>query len=359
MIVLYILVLFALSGYSYSLVDPNLTLFSSPVWITIREWAVTLGYYHRDWSWYIYVGIILLMSAFHLYFVRHESRYKPLTLAFVAVAALYTAYPFLSHDFFNYLFDAKILTFYHENPYVMKALDFPYDPWIRFMHWTHRSYPYGPFFLVLTLVPSFLSGAKFIVDYLLFKLLFAVFYLIAVIFLTRIKKIYGLFFATHPVVLLEGLVNSHNDLIAVAFGTVGVYYLVKKGRPYLGTLFMILSLGIKYLTFPFLLLSKKDKRRNYLALAGFGGILLYTIFFKELQPWYFLNLFILLPFFEVLMLESWIFSVGLMLSYYSFVRLGEWTMVGDTPLKYFIILVFLVLNIVYLKVRGTMVKQRL
>jgi len=87
-------------------------------------------------------------------FIRNFKRYNPLLISILIGVGLLFSYPFLSHDLFNYLFDAKIVTFYHQNPYILKALDFPSDPWLRFMHWTHRTYPYGPSFLFLTLVPS-------------------------------------------------------------------------------------------------------------------------------------------------------------------------------------------------------------
>ena len=58
------------------------------------------------------------------------------------------SYVAFSYDLFNYIFDAKIITFYHQNPYFHKALDYPGDPMLSFMRWTHRVYPYGPIWLV-------------------------------------------------------------------------------------------------------------------------------------------------------------------------------------------------------------------
>ncbi|MFS8160257.1 MAG: hypothetical protein ACMG6E_08635, partial [Candidatus Roizmanbacteria bacterium] len=97
-------------------------------------------------------------------------------------------YPLLSKDFFNYLFDAKILTFYHQNPYLHKALDYPLDPWLRFMNWTHRVYPYGPAFLPITLIPSFLSFGKLIINFALFKALFALAYIHSTYLLTKMDR---------------------------------------------------------------------------------------------------------------------------------------------------------------------------
>jgi len=103
-------------------------------------------------------GILLAIFVFILlYFVKglNNNKYEKLKKLFIILIAVniligLISYPAYSHDLFNYMFDAKIATFYQQNPYLYKALDFPTDPWLRFMHWTHRYYPYGPSFLLLS-----------------------------------------------------------------------------------------------------------------------------------------------------------------------------------------------------------------
>ena len=353
MIFVYVPFLLAFALYSYSLVDPNITLINSPVWERVRESAVQLGYYHRDWSWIIYLLSIVALFMFHRLFMKHARKYNPVVLALIIGLVLLIAYPFLSHDFFNYLFDAKILTLYHKSPYLFKALDFPHDPWIRFMHWTHRTYPYGPLFLVFSIIPSFISGGKFIADYFLFKLMFTAMYVASTWLLSRIKREYGLLFATHPLVIIEALVNGHNDIVAVTIALVGMWFLLKKNRPYLGGLFLILSSGIKYMTLPFVFISKKNLMRNKLALAGFLAVVVFLLFYQDIQPWYFLNLFVMVPFFASVIEGSWIFLLGLLVSYYPFVRYGEWINLWDVPMKQVIVAAFLALNVLYLIVHGT------
>ena len=221
----YSLILLVLSIYSYSLVDPNLTFVSNRWWEFFRERMIELGYYRRDLSWLIYLSIIILLFAAYFYFKKKYKRLNALKLAIIISALTLISYPFLSHDFFNYMFDAKLVTYYHVNPYLFKALDFPSDPWIRFMHWTHRTYPYGPIFLLITLLPSYFSLGKFFLSFLFFKLTFIAFYLLAVYYLNKLNKRYAILFATNPLVIIEGLVNSHNDLISVSLAIIGAYFL--------------------------------------------------------------------------------------------------------------------------------------
>ena len=67
-------------------------------------------------------------------------------------------------------------------------------------------------------------------------------------------------FATHPLIIMEGLLNLHNDLIGVCLAIIGFYYLLKN-KNIQARLLLTASFGIKYLTLPFLFISKKIHNR--------------------------------------------------------------------------------------------------
>lgn len=350
MIALYGVVLAFLSLYSYALIDPNLSLMSNKYWVMFRDPMVQFGYYHRDQSWYAYLTLVLLLFIFHYLFLRHYKRYNPLRIALGVGGILLFSYPFLSHDFFNYIFDAKILTVYGQNPYLHKALDYPTDEWLRFMHWTHRSYPYGPFFLVLTLIPSYLAVGKFILNYFFFKALFVGLYGLGVYFLGKLDKRSAIEFATHPLIIIEGVVATHNDLIAVALGIIGFYYLFKQNQVW-GRVLFVLSAMIKYTTMPLpFVMTDKKNWINWVVLIVQISLLAYLSFFREIQQWYFLTLFAYMPLYKSIIQKSNIFLFGLLLSYYPYIYLGGWD--GDEKLwwKHIIIGVFAIFNILYLLV---------
>ena len=346
MIALYYFLLFILSIYSYALVDPNLTLVSSDWWAIFRLKMVELGYYRRDISWLIYLVIIILLFVFNYFFIQKYKHLSVIKIAIFTGLILLFSYPFLSHDFFNYMFDAKIATFYHKNPYFYKALDFPNDPWLRFLQWTHRTYPYGPTFLLITIIPSFLSFGKFVLSFLFFKLTFIIFYVFAVFFLNKLNKRYAIIFATNPLIIIEGLVNSHNDLIGVALAIIGIYYLLESKGLY-SRLFFILSVGVKYITFPVLFLMCSHVRWNKVIFTFLIGIMLYLSIKSEIQPWYFINVFVFLPFYNKLINRLNIFFFGLLLSYYPYIRFGGWDTLEKINLKHLIIGAFLIFNLVY------------
>lgn len=342
----YFIAIFIFSIYSYSLVDLNLTLFNHKAWDNFRNFIIQIGYFNRGLSTTIFVSGIIILTC--LYLLVKKIKPDPIKLALVIGLVSLIAYPFLSHDFFNYMFDAKILTFYGKNPYLFRALDFPADHWIRFMHWTHRVYPYGPTFLPITLIPSFLSGGKFILSLFFFKLTFASFYLAAVWAVNKIDKNKALIIATHPLIIIEGLITPHNDLIAVSLGLIGIYLSFKKSL-WSRAIFIISGL-IKYSTLPILILSKKSSWLNIFALIGTLALLSYLTFYKEIQPWYFLNLFIFVPFFPNLISKIDIFLFGLLSSYYPYIMLGGWDKQYKVDLKHQIIFYFFITNLLTLGV---------
>ena len=362
----YSIILILFSIYSYALVDLNLTLINHPLWSTFREQIIQIGYFKRDISWHIYLLLVLLLIVFNFIFLKKYKEINILKIALITGVITLFSYPFLSHDFFNYLFDAKILTFYHKNPYLFTALDFPNDHWTRFMHWTHRTYPYGPTFLFITIIPSFLSFGKFVLSFFFFKLTFFFFYFISTFLLNKINKQYAVFFAVNPLVIIEGLNSLHNDLIAVSLSIIGIYFLLKnknKGKKILGRLFLLFSAGIKYMTLPLLFLKVNSKNTkcniNLMILISTLIVLAHLTFYSEIQPWYFLILFAFLPFYYSFIKDLFIFFAGLLFSYYPYIRLGGWDTKEKVELKHLIILIFFLINVIYLIYLQIVKKKRI
>lgn len=346
-----------LALYSFSLLDPNLTVVNTDLWTQFRNAMVEFGYFHRTASAVVYVTLIGLLTFFHLHFLRNSKKFSVMRLAILTAILLLFSYPFLSHDLFNYMFDAKILTFYHQNPYLHKASDFPSAHELRFMHWTHRTYPYGPSFLPLTLVPSFLGLGKFSVTFLTFKIFFAAFYLLGIRALNKMNPQWAMFFATQPLVLIEGLMNNHNDLIAVSLGLIGIQLLWSK-KTVSSRIFFLLSGGVKYITLPLVFLQKNPKSLSVRVAFGLIlSLLLYLSFSQEVQPWYFLSLFVFIPYAFELIKRLQLFFVGLLLSYYPFVLYGTWGESQNVLLKHRVMILFVMINLVVLVIQRKKLKS--
>ncbi|MFA5136116.1 MAG: hypothetical protein WC489_01850 [Patescibacteria group bacterium] len=332
---IYSIILIFLCLYSYVLIDPNITFVQHPFWVRFREFVIEVGYYRRDISWILYFGILLLLYLFHFYFIKNHQKIRILQLVGIISVIFIFSYPFFSHDFFNYMFDARIFTWYGKNPYLYKALDFPADQWTRFMHWTHRTYPYGPFFLLLSFIPSFFGFGKFTITFVLFKIMFIGFYVLSVFFLQKLNKKWAVLYATHPFIIVEGLVNGHNDLIGLCLAIIGIYYILKKKNA-MGRVILLLSIGIKYINLPVSLV-RNAKTFVLVSFVLQCAILVYISFRMEIQPWYFLSLFAYLPFFPNFISRLNLFFFGLLVSYYPYIRLGGWDRVERVNIKHQII----------------------
>jgi hypothetical protein len=170
--------------------------------------------------------------------------------------------------------------------------------------------------------------------------------------MSRINKTHALFLATQPLILWEGLVAGHNDLMALSLGIAGLYFLIEN-RGWTGRLMLLLSAAIKYTSAPYLLLMGKGKYSVYTNAIAFLGIIAmigYFAVFREIQQWYFLNLLLFLPMYPGIVSRLQPLYLGLLLSYYPLIRVGEWETGSFWTSKEGIVMVFLAANIVYLAV---------
>jgi len=350
----YLIVVIGLFFYSYTQVDLNLTLSEWSVWQIAQKFFQHIGYFQRPLSTFFYVVIILLLYLFYFLFLRLAKigKIRGIWGLVIATTVILTfSYNAFSYDLFNYMFDAKIVAHYRQNPYEHKALDYPGDPMLSFMHSTHRTYPYGPVWLVLT-APLSLGINFFLPTFFLFKSLTSLSFIGTAFFISRILKsaspqneILGtIFFALNPIVLIESLVSSHNDITMMFFAVLGLYLLIKKHYIF-SFLFLFLSIGIKFATILllpiFIYIAIKqfrhesiDFKKVFAIIFILMAIAVFVTSFAsgtnknpELQPWYFLMLF---PFAalvaqkRIVTILTICVSFGMLLSYIPYIQTGEW-----------------------------------
>jgi len=364
----YWLVAFFFTLYSYSQIDLNLTLFSNQFYQAFQQQMIKLGYFNRPLSAFIYLTLIIFLFAnYYLLIVLTKKRKLRLSqiwlLILVAAAIFLFSYPAFSHDIFNYIFDVRILLYHKANPWMYTALDFPIDPWTRFMHWTHRTYPYGPFWIITSIIPYTLSFGKFTLALFNFKLLFLLSYLgscwLVYKILFRINKkqsILGLvFFAFNPLVLNESIISPHLDIVMVFLGLLAIYLILIK-KKILGIFSLLLSILTKYATVGYIpILSPKIKfnKKLWLMIGLTFAAILGQIYIREILPWYFLPLIALLVLSSVSFLKIilWGISLGGVLYYLPFIYIGEYTPYVKT-LRIYLFLIPILLSIVFVILRS-------
>ena len=319
MIVLYLITLLVLGIYSYSQIDLNLTLLQTPWFLNFQNQMIQLGYFNRQLSTTIFLVITFFFFLSYIFFLLWAERLTIKNMAVlvgsVAILGL-VSYPAFSHDIFNYIFDARILVYHHANPYTSTALMFPQDSWTRFMNWTHRTYPYGPVFLPISVLVYILGLNKFILTLFWFKALMVAAYVGSSYLIYKMAGKKGLvLFALNPLIIYEGIVAGHMDVVMLFLALAAVYY---KSR-----ILWLLSAGVKYVT---ILLWPRLALKWLVILAYAGAVA--QIFSRELLPHYFivpLGISALAPNNRLIMWSAIIISlVLLLLRYYPFLSTGVW-----------------------------------
>lgn len=334
MITLYLFLLFLLGIFSFSQIDLNLTLFSNAQFINFQKNLIYLGYYQRSFSTVIFISLTLTLMLFSYFLIKTgESLSIKKILAIICALAVLGifAYPAFSHDIFNYIFDAKILMYYGADPYITTPLMFKDDSWTRFMHWTHRTYPYGPLFLPISALFYALGFGKFTLTLLSFKVLMTASYCFTCWIIYRWKgKSALLFFASNPLIIYETLIAGHLDILMLLFMLLSLYlWQVKKHT--ISLVLFLASIGIKYMSIVLLPLYilKIDKKWYGISvlLLTFMGTLI-QIANREFLPHYWIVFFGVCSIFvtqiklrAILLVIS---IIMLLIRYIPFIYTGQW-----------------------------------
>ena len=334
----YILLIIALFFYSFTQVDLNLTLSQASIYQTLEKQFQYIGFFQRPLSAVIFSTIVFFLFVFYVLFLYLAKKGKMeikkiTTLIFLTFIILVFSYNAFSYDLFNYIFDAKIITHYQQNPYLHKPLDFASDPMLNFMRWTHRLYPYGPSWLVLTVPLTFAGANFFLLTFFLFKLLMGLSFLGSCFLIYKISEILfpqnkifnTVFWAFNPLIIVEGLISAHNDMPMIFFALLSIFLYLNKKKLY-SFLSLLFSFGIKYSTGVLLpifvlvaYLEKTKKKINWEKI--FILSVLFSVFTVVIvsqrttfQPWYLALSFSLASFVSR---KYYIFIPALILSFFS------------------------------------------
>lgn len=264
----YLLVLGLYALFSYSLTDPNLVLTSwSPYW-QFQQWLWQTFFTNAPLLTYTFIGLITILSLIYtqlLISINQATSLPLLTLKKVLIVIflfslpLLVSYNALSHDVFNYIFNAKMVVVYHANPHHQTALDFAHDQWTRFMHNTHTPAPYGYGWTAVSLIPFGLGWQKFLPTWLLFRAFSWLSLLLTTLSIWWVVKHTGrapLSWAKiaigllSPLLLIEIISNSHNDLwmMAPAILSLGLMAVPKRNKRHVAMAvgLLLFSVSIKW-----------------------------------------------------------------------------------------------------------------
>jgi hypothetical protein len=381
----YIFFIGSYAVYSYAHTDPNIVYSYHPLFVSFQKQMWFLGMDERLLSTVVYVSIIAgLFYAYKSLLIGISKKTittKQLSkVVGIAIALLLIANPALSHDLYNYLFNARMVVEYQTNPHTHNALEFANDPWTRYMHNTHTVAPYGYGWTALSLIPYALGFESLKLTMITFKGSMVIFFALLIIFQKKLQSVYknnthefSLWaFIINPLVLIETFGNGHNDVVMMGLAMCAVWFFQvylrdkKMSALLFSTLALALSVSIKYASIVLVggsvinWVAKKIKMR-----VGFGeanalllALPLLTVRSQQFLPWYLIWPLSFLPFIKNKLLFNTllIFSFSSMMRYIPTIFLPTFNRpIADSTLRLIEISITFTLPVLY--VLYSMLKQ--
>lgn len=339
---LYASLLLSFTLFSYAFIDKNLSY--------LQNLYSGFAFTHRGKTTLLYLSFIFLFFIFYFLFmwflkIRALNKKDLKWLIIITVGILIFSYPtVLSYDIFNYIATAKVLFFNHENPYIIMPIEFIQDPLLSFTHAANKIALYGPVWLLLSSIPHVLGFGDFLLTLFSFKLFVGSFYVGLLLLIWKMSRNLNALalFALNPLIVIETLVSSHNDVVMMFLALISLYMLIKK-RIAIAIFFLSGSILIKYATvflapvFIYIVAKQiKKEKINEQQVFLFSALLMSVIFLlsplrEEMYPWYLIWILVfavLIPKYKVLLYIVLGLSFSLLLRYIPFMYLGShfgWT----------------------------------
>lgn len=206
----------------------------------------------------MYVFALILMFIAYLKIVKNSDKFlnlKNMLIAGLLVGLAFgVCFPNTSSDLFYYMGSGRVLGKYGENPYYVTPAELlklnPTDTILANTGiWSNIKIVYGPVWIFIASVLNKISFNSITVLMYLFKLCNLACYLGIAVLLYKLshRKKFVAIFLFNPLILLEFLVNCHNDVYMIFFILLGIYFIKNKKNIWLGLISFAISAAIKYI----------------------------------------------------------------------------------------------------------------
>lgn len=215
---------------------------------------------------------------------------------------LFSVLPLGSPDIYYYAAEARVFTHYGRNPYLVSPATFSNDILLPHIEPFAASFPsiYGPLWMFLSFLPTWLFGNSIIVLLYAFKFIGIFFSVASSIIVFNIarhflpERRWQIFFlySWNPFFLIEYSNNAHNDVVMMFFLLCAVYALVRKKYVWAIPI-LTLSALVKYqvfILFPFFVLFlwkniAGSRMRLFASSAIMSFALIFLLFFPFWAGW--------------------------------------------------------------------------
>lgn len=159
-------------------------------------------------------------------------------------------HPVTTTDLYGYVARGYLSVHFHENPMITAAMGLPGGYTVD-----RPASPYGPGWLVIAALFSWISGENLLLNMLLFKALEAACVLVALALVDLLaKRLYperrlriAVLFGWSPLLFFESVGNGHNDIVMIVC-VLAAFALMLRGRSQLAFGFLVVGAVIKYVS---------------------------------------------------------------------------------------------------------------
>ncbi len=180
--------------------------------------------------------------------------------------------PFTSTDIFYYMATGRSEAKYGVNPYYTSVAQLMQneeykeeastDEILKKMPqvWKKTTIVYGPVWPLICKILSMISMGNLSFSLFIYKLFNLTLHLLNCYLIYKIsnkKKIFALIYGLNPMVLLEGIVNVHNDMLSIFFILAALFFFIKKKKIVPAIILLSVATAVKYyaiLLVPFLVI---------------------------------------------------------------------------------------------------------
>lgn len=241
----------------------------------------------------IYAGLIISSFFIYLKFIKKSNLFsiKQIFLMIFIIGIIFgIALPNTSSDIFYYMGTGRVFSKYMDNPYyttVSDILEQNKNDEILFNTgpWKSTVVVYGPLWILITGLLNLLSFNSVTVLLYVFKFVSLSIHLFNCFMIYKItgKKKFVILYGLNPLILIEFLINVHNDIYVLCFMFLAIYFLKNKKNIWISLLMLLCSALIKHLTLILLPIFVLYYLRNEKKLKKIIFGCIYLIFFLGLM----------------------------------------------------------------------------
>ena len=266
----------------------------------------------------IYAASVVLLVMTYFKLIKISDQFQNFKSILIAAGIVGLAFamilPNTSKDVFFYMGSGRAFDRYDINPYTTSIAEIDdveaSDYIIKAVgNQSVYTFVYGPIFLTICGLLSKISFSSLLVFLYEFKILNLIAYLITVylVYLLTKKKKLTIAYAFNPLVLLEVLVNVHNDIFVLLFAFLGIFFIKEAERCrenfgkseltfFCGLICLVLSACVKYVAIiilPFVILYRLRNEKIWkkiilgmvylLVFFGMFGVMYMPYFYNPLN----------------------------------------------------------------------------